>query len=254
MLKAIGLSGLLLAAISPLSAQWLHLNDNIPRNQDGSPNLTAPAPKRPDGKPDLTGIWQASPTKLDDATVGMKPGEVEMTPSAQAIFDQRKTGKLSYLDPDANCLPQGVPKIEHTPLPFKILQEPNLVVLLYEAFGQFRQFFMDGRPLPTDPNPQWYGYSVAKWDGDTLVVQSSGFNGKAWLDQLGHPSSEAMRTVERFHRIDFGHMTVTSTIDDPVDYKKPWTVTQPLVLISDTDLLELVCNENNKDLPHLGAK
>jgi hypothetical protein len=252
MLKAIGLSAILFAAISPLSAQWLHLKDNIPRNKDGSPNLTAPAPRRPDGKPDLTGIWLASPPKLEDATAGLKPGEVEMTPAAQAIFDQRKTGKLSNLDPDANCLPQGVPKIGHTPLPLKILQEPNLVVILYEAFGQFRQIFMDGRPLPTDPNPQWFGYSVAKWDGDTLVVQSSGFNGKAWLDQLGHPSSEALRTTERYHRINFGHLEITSTIDDPMMYKKPWTVTQPLVLMSDTDLLELVCNENNRDLVHLG--
>jgi len=254
MLKAIGLSAILFAAISPLSAQWLNLKDKIPRNKDGSPNLTAPAPRRPDGKPDLTGIWLASPPKLGDITTGMKPGELEMTPAAQAIFDERKTGKLSYLDPDANCLPQGVPKIDHTPLPFKILQEPNLVAVLYEAFDQFRQFFMDGRPLPKDPNPQWFGYSVAKWDGDTLVVSSSGFNGKAWLDQLGHPSSEAMRTTERFHRVDFGHLEITSTVDDPVDYKKPFTVTQPLTLQTDTDLLELVCNENNKDLPHLGAK
>ena len=172
-----------------------------------------------------------------------------MQPWAEALFNQRKTGGLSALDPDANCLPQGVPKINSTPLPFKILQEPGLVAVLYEAFDQFRQFFMDGRELPKDPNPQWFGYSVAKWEGDTLIVQSSGFNGKAWLDQVGHPSSEALRVTERFRRPDFGHMEITSTIDDAMTYKKPWTFTQPLTLMADTDLLELVCNENNKDLP-----
>ena len=139
-----------------------------------------------------------------------------MTPAGQAILDARKDGKLSGTEPDANCLPQGIPKIEQTPLPFKIIQQPNLVVVLYEAFGQYRQFFLDGRPLPKDPNPQWYGYSVAHWDGDVLVVESSGMNGKVWLDQAGHPSSEQMRTTERFHRIDFGHLQVQTTIDDPV--------------------------------------
>jgi len=113
---------------------------------------------------------------------------------------------------------------------------------------------MDGRPLPTDPNPQWFGYSVGKWDGDTLVVESSGFNGKAWLDQLGHPSTESLRVTERFHRRDFGHMDIASTIDDSGAYTKSWGYTQPLKLLVDTDLLELVCNENNRDLPHLKGK
>src|SRR6185295_4155877 len=170
----------LLTSLLPLSAQWKLNDKSIPRGKDGKPILTAPAPRRADGKPDLTGIWIADPPKLRDATAGLKPGEVSMTPWAEAIYNQRKDGALSAQDPDANCLPQGVPKIDATPLPFKIFQEPNVVVVLYEAFDQFRQFFMDGRELPKDPNPQWFGYSVAKWDGDTLVVQSSGFNGKAW--------------------------------------------------------------------------
>jgi hypothetical protein len=252
MLKTIGLGAVLFTvAISPLRAQWTGLKDNIPRNKDGSPNMTAPAPRRPDGKPDLSGIWYASPFLLHDTTEGLAPGVVQMTPAGQAIFDSREGGKLSGTEPDANCLPQGIPKIEQTPLPFKIIQQPNLVVVLYEAFGQYRQFFLDGRPLPKDPNPQWYGYSIAHWDGDTLVVESSGMNGKVWLDQAGHPSSEQMRTTERFHRIDFGHLQIQTTIDDPVMYKKPWTVTQPELLMSDSDLLENVCNENNVDLPHL---
>jgi hypothetical protein len=239
----------------PLSAQWKDINDKaMPKTKDGKPNLTAPAPRRPDGKPDLTGIWIADPPKLRDATAGLKPGDVQMLPAAEALFKQRETGDYSALDPDANCLPQGVPKIDATPLPFKIIQEPNHITVLYEAFDQFRQFFMDGRELPKDPNPQWFGYSIAHWDGDTLVVQSSGFNGKAWLDQVGHPSSEALKVTERFRRKDYGHMEVQATVDDPQTYKKPWTFTQPLSLIPDGDLLELVCNENNRDLPHMKGK
>jgi hypothetical protein len=253
-MKARLITLLLLTPLLPMSAQWKLNDKNVPRAKDGQPNLAAPAPRRADGKPDLTGIWIAEPPKLRDATLGLKPGELSMTPWAEAIYNQRKDGAVSALDPDANCLPQGVPKIDMTPLPFKIFQEPNVVVVLYEAFDQFRQFFMDGRELPKDPNPQWFGYSVAKWDGDTLVVQSSGFNGKAWLDQVGHPSSEALRVTERFRRHDFGHMDMQATIDDPKAYTKPWSVTQPLTLLVDTDLLELVCNENNKDLPHLPGK
>ncbi|HUI79119.1 MAG TPA: hypothetical protein VLY24_14440 [Bryobacteraceae bacterium] len=246
---------LLAAFLVPLSAQWEDLKSKAaPRAKDGAPNLSAPAPRRADGKPDLTGIWIADPPKLRDVTMDLKPGEVEMQPWAEKVFKERETGELSGLDPDANCLPQGVPKIDTTPLPFKIFQEPDVIVILYEAFDQFRQLFLDGRKLPKDPNPQWFGYSVARWDGNTLVVESSGFNGKAWLDQVGHPSSTALRVTERFTRRDFGHMDVVSTIDDAMAYRKPWTFTQPLKLLADTELLELVCNENNKDLPHLKGK
>jgi hypothetical protein len=250
-LKSLAFSLLVLA---PLPAQWKVTDKGVPRTADGKPNLSAPAPRRADGKPDLTGIWIADPPKLRDVTAGLKPGEVSMQPWAAKLFAERETGELSALDPDANCLPQGVPKINSTPLPFKILQEPNLIAILYEAFDQFRQIFMDGRTVPKDANPQWFGYSVGKWDGDTLVVESSGFNGQAWLDQVGHPSTDALRTTERFRRRDFGHMDVVSTIDDPKAYTKPWSFTQPLRLLVDTELLELVCNENNKDLPHLKGK
>ena len=214
MLSKFGL--LVLASILPLSAQWENL-------KGGDTNLKAPAPRRADGKPDLTGIWIADPPKLRDVTLDLKPGELQMQEWAEAVYNQRKTGDLSADDPDANCLPQGVPKI-------------------------------DGRALPRDPNPQWFGYSIARWELDTLVVESSGFNGKAWLDQVGHPSTEKLRVTERFRRRDFGHMDVISTIDDPGAYKKPWTFTQPLTLLPATELLELVCNENNKDIPHLKGK
>jgi hypothetical protein len=245
----------LVAMAATLPAQWLNIKDkSIPRNKDGSANMAAPTPRRADGKPDLTGIWNPEPPKVRDVTAGLRPEEVQMLPGAEKLFDQRKTGDLSDQDPDANCLPQGVPKLNSVPNPFRIFQELGVVVILYEAFGQFRQLYMDGRELPANPNPQWNGYSVASWDGDTLVVDSSGFNGKAWLDQVGHPSTEALRVTERFRRRDFGHMEVTATINDPGAYKTPWSYTQLLTLLPDTDLLEFICNENNKDLPHLKGK
>jgi len=239
---------------APLIAQWKVTDPGIPRLANGKPNLNAPAPRRADGKPDLTGMWSQTPAKVRDPTAGLNEGEVSMQPWAQKLFDQRKTGELSAQDPDANCLPQGVPKINSAPAPFKILQEPNVVVILYEAFSQFRQIFLDNRTPVKDANPQWYGYSLGKWDGDTLVVESAGFNGKAWLSQLGHPSTESMRVTERFHRSDFGHMDIAATIDDPGAYTKPWTYVQPLTLLVDTDLIEEVCNENNTDVPHMKGK
>jgi hypothetical protein len=136
-------------------------------------------------------------------------------------------------------------------VPFKIVQNPDEVIILYEAFGIYRQIFTDGRELPKDPNPSWMGYSVGKWDGDSLVVQTSGFNGKTWLDQVGHPATEALVVTERLRRPDFGHLKIDVTINDPKAYTKPWTVTEGMQLLADTDLLEFVCNENNRDIPHL---
>ncbi len=128
------------------------------------------------------------------------------------------------------------------------------MIILYEAFGIYRQIFMDGRELPKDPNPSWMGYSIGKWDGDALVVETSGFNGKTWLDQAGHPATEALHVTERFRRPDFGHLSIEVTINDPKAYTKPWSVTEGMQLLADTDLLEFVCSENNRDLPHLVTK
>ena len=254
MLK-LGLSAFLAVALcAPLAAQWKVTDKGIPRLQNGEPNLNAPAPRRSDGKPDLTGIWVPEPPKVRNIAGDLKPGELSVQPWAQKLFDERKTGELSALDPAANCLPQGVPRINSVPVPFKIFQEPNVVVILYEEFGQFRQIFLDGRSLVKDPNPQWYGYSLGKWDGDTLVVESSGFSAKAWLDQLGHPATESLHVTERFHRRDLGHMDIAATIDDPGAYTKPWTYTQPVTLMVDTELMEDICNENNRDVPHLKGR
>ena len=255
MLRSLGPCAIVVAVLcAPLAAQWKVTDKNVPRLADGKANLSAPAPHRADGTPDLTGIWNPDPPKVRDTTAGLKAGEVSMLPWAQKLFDERKTGELSALDPDANCLPQGVPKINSAPIPFKIFMEPNAIVILYEAFGQFRQIFLDGRAPIKDPNPTWLGYSLGHWDGDTLVVETTGFNGKAWLSQLGHPSTTSLRVTERFRRRDFGHMDITATIDDPGAYTKPWTYVQPLALLVDTELIEDVCNEGNTDVPHLKGK
>ena len=247
---------LCIAIATPLSAQWLkHPTPGIPRTPDGKPNLNAPAPRTADGKPDLSGIWEPEGTKfIRNLAADLKPGDVSFQPWAEALYNERLTGVLSKQEPDANCLPQGVPKINAAPVPWRIVQTPGMVVILYEAFTQWRQIFTDGRALPNDPNPTWLGYSVGKWDGDTLVVDTIGFNGKAWLDQQGHPASDALHVTERFRRPTLGKMELTITIDDPKAYTKPWTVTETPHLLADTELLEFVCLENERDQKHMIGK
>jgi hypothetical protein len=239
---------------SSVQAQWLDVPSKAtPRTQDGKPNLTAPAPRKAGGKPDLSGIWGTeSPKYLANIAADFKPGELPIQPWAETLTKDRQTGAHASEESNANCQPQGVPRINATPNPFKIIQDPDLVVILYEAFGQFRQIFIDGRALPKDPNPTWLGYSVGRWEGDTLVVHSTGFNGKTWLDQMGHPTTDALQVTERFRRKDFGHLEIQTTIDDPKAYTRPWTVIEPMQLLPDTELIEFVCNENERDLRHLG--
>jgi hypothetical protein len=234
-------------------AQWTKVpSSNVPHTSDGKPNLSAPVPRGPDGKPDLTGPWSSKDNAfLRDIAAGMEAEAVPFQPWAKALFDQRKDGSHSREDPDANCLPQGVPKVNAVAYPWKMIPSRGSIVIVYEAFNLWRQVFMDGRELRPDANPTWQGYSTGKWEGDTLVVDTRGFNGKAWLDQLGRPTTEALHVVERFRRQDFGRMEIQITIDDPKAYTRPWTVTEAVYLQSDTDLLEFICNENNRDLEHL---
>ena len=238
---------------APLCAQWTNVpRTAIPRGPDGKPNLSAPAPRGRDGKPDLSGVWEPEANKyVRNIAADVGEEATPFQPWAKALFEQRIDGSHSKEDPDANCLPQGVPKIDAAPDPWRIVQTPGYVAILYEAFNLWRQVFLDGRQLGTDVNPTWMGYSTGKWDGDTLVVDTRGFNGKAWLDQLGRPSTEALHVIERFHRKDFGHMDLRITVDDPKAYTKPWTVTEPVHLLPEAELLEFICNENNRDIPHL---
>ncbi len=246
------------AALLPVcaSAQWINYKtDGIPRTPDGKPNLTAPAPKTPDGKPDLSGLWrQPDGVKYTvNIAADLKPGDVPMQPWAAELYKQRQDS-LSKDDPVGHCLLPGVPQMNAVPYPYKIFQYPNEIVILYEAFATFRQIFTDGRELPKDPNPTFMGYSVGHWDGDTLVVDSNGFNDTTWIDTGGHPHSDAMRVTERYHRRDFGHIDYTVTIDDPKAYTRPWSVSYRINLMPDTELLEYLCTQNNKDLQHLVGK
>jgi hypothetical protein len=249
----------LFAAVMP--AQWLeHRARGIPRLKDGKPNLAAPAPRTADKKPDLSGTWwvphygtegvDAPPKYLVNLAADLKPDEVPMLPWAAAAQKQRASD-LSKDFPLSRCFPLPAPATFTEPLPFKIIQTPALTAILYEHMGRYRQIFTDGRALPKDPQPTWLGYSVGRWEGDTLVVESNGFNDKSWLDGAGHPHTEALRVTERFRRRDFGHMELQATIDDPKAYSKPWTVTIQFELTPDTDLIEVMCNENEKDLDHL---
>jgi len=245
---------LILAMTVPVFAQWPRIpTKGLPRLPDGTPNLAAPAPKSADGKPDISGLWQPAPLYIGDISRDLKPGEVPFQPWAEELYKHRRETQ-SKDDPTGWCVPGGVPRSDAVPYPFKILQAPGMVAILYEAVHSFRQLFMDGRELPKDANPAWLGYSVAKWDGDTLVVDSRGFVENSCLFNFGHPGTEKLHVTERFHRRDFGHMDIQVTIDDPKAYTKPWTVTIPLTLQADDELIEYVCGENNKDIEHLVGK
>lgn len=238
---------------TPAAAQWwLDVPAaDIPRNADGAPDLGAPAPRLADGTPDLAGIWAAERTYSRDLATQMESGEIPYQPWARELAAARADGSQSVLDPPARCLPQGVPRLGGAPAPWKLVQTPDLIVLVYEAFSLWRQVFIDGRRLVEGANPTWLGYSTGRFDGDALVVETSGFNGKAWLDQVGNPSTEQLRVTERFRRADFGHLELEVTIDDPGAYTRPWTVKQYFTLQPDTELLEFICNENNLDMQHL---
>jgi hypothetical protein len=248
----------ILATVSA-SAQWLNFpTPGVPRTADGKPNMSAPAPKTADGKPDLSGTWQTRGGYTGNIARDLKPGEVSFQPWADTLYKHR-VDTLSKEDPQAYCVLSGVPREHVVPYPFKIFNAQTVnnggsIVILYEALHSYRQIFMDGRALPKDPNPTWMGYSVGHWDGDTLVVESSGFVDNNWLDNNGHPGTEAMHLTERFHRPDFGHIDLQITVDDPKAYTKPWTVKLQFTAVPDTDLIEYVCDENEKDLKHLVGK
>jgi hypothetical protein len=267
----------LAAAPELVRAQWLnHRTPGIPRTPDGKPNLSARAPRAANGRPDLSGLWQtnsASPDVLARLIPGATNGageeplsqyfinilsdfKLEDAPLRPEAAEQLRQRAKTFSDesPLPHCLPEGMPLVEMAPAPYKIIQSPGLTVMLYERDTTYRQVYTDGRSLPDDPQPSWLGYSVGKWDGDSLVVDSNGFNERGWLDARGHTHSEAMHLTERFHRIDFGHMELQITIDDPKTYTKPFTIKLNQRLLPDSDLLESFCAENEKDATHLREK
>lgn len=233
------------------AAQWINYpTPGTPRLPDGKPNLAAPAPRTPDGKPDLSGVWRgAGPMYRFNIAQDLKPGDIQ--PWAEALFLQRVRDSRKD-SPLARCLPVSVPFHNFFNLT-RFVQTPSLIVMLYESPNSpHRTVFTDGRDLPRDPNPAWLGYSVGRWEGDTLVVTTAGFNDKAWLDSAGHPQTESLRITERIKRRDFGHMDFEMTLDDPKVFTRPFTIKTERLLAADTDLLEDVC-ENESDGKHLSG-
>src|SRR2546422_806408 len=250
-MKAVVFATILFALSTPLAAQWVkHPTPAIPRTADGKPNLTAPAPRTADGKPDLSGLWQRISLKYErNIAADLKPGEIQ--PWAEALVKQRAED-LQKDSPGIQCLPWG-PSYSTSARKAKIVQTPGLILMLDEDLT-YRQIFMDGRALETDPIPSWMGHSVGRWEGDTLLVESVGFNDRSWLDHDGHPHSEALRMTERYRRPDFGHLEIEVTLNDPQVYARPWTVALSAELMADTDLLESVCNESHTSLEHWVGK
>ena len=249
-MKSIAIAAALCLLPVSLCAQWLDWRTpGIPRTADGKPNLTAPAPRTPDGKPDFSGMWQPEINPFRFDVIQDLKDEAIFRPAAEATFLER-VADFRKDDPVTNCLPAG--PAEMLSATYRIMQSPGVVALLYESgTGRYRQIYMDGRKLPEDPNPSWLGYSVGRWENETLVVESTGFNDRTWLDRAGHPHSEKLRVTERFRRTDFGHMQYQITFDDPETLTKPLTISIAMNYRADTDMLENVCNENNRDRIHM---
>jgi hypothetical protein len=247
-IAAVALASVLSA---PVAAQWLNYpTPGIPRLPDGKPDLSAPVPRMADSKPDLSGIWRgAGPLYRFNIAQDLETADIQ--PWAEELFLQRVRDSRKD-SPLAKCLPVSVPFHNFFNLT-RVVQTPALMVMLYESPNSpHRTVFTDGRDLPKDPNPAWLGYSVGRWESDTLVVTTSGFNDRGWLDSAGHPQTESLRITERMRRRDFGHMEYEITIDDPKVFTKPFTVKTVRLLATDTDLLEDVC-ENELDRGRLSG-
>lgn len=261
--------GLLLCPLSEhVHGQWLNYpTTGAPRTADGKPNLNAPSPRGTDGKPDLSGLWVMQTRREGNPNF----------PGCDAVSDEfiniaaRLTGGLPYQpwardlvkarqseqrvnDPMSRCIPIGPIRLHTWNGPRKLVQTPGLLIVMNEPDNSFRQIFTDGRPLPADPNPAWNGYSSGHWEGDTLVVHTNGLRDRMWLDATGNPITDAARITERFRRPDFGHLEIELTVDDPKAYTQPWTVTLSQVITLDTDLLDYVCADNEKDASRLSSK
>jgi hypothetical protein len=256
------------AALSGLLfAQWpLRPTPDVPRTAAGEPNLEAPAPKTSDGRPDLSGVWrgggaagqQARPAEppsgvpvaaFRDVGSGFKDG-LPLQPWAAELLKKRVADN-SKDNPEAHCLPMGIMQFHTQGAPRKFIQTPSLLLILYEASSGVRQIFTDGRPLPTnDPQPWWYGYSVGRWEGDTLVVETTGLRDDGWLDINGSPLTAEAKITERFRRVSYGRMEIDVTIDDPKAYTRPWTVRVNQRIMLNEELIEFICLENQ----HFGVK
>ena len=233
------LAGLILmGATIPAGAQWLDRPwPGIPRTADGEPNLTAPAPRGPDGKPDLTGVWDGPP-------LAARPERANLQPWVNDLVRQRQQ-EYYKTRPHYQCLPSG-PEAEMFRGWKRFIQTPTTIAILNDRLT-YRVIHMDGRELEADPPPSWMGYSVGRWDGDTLVVDSAGFNDKTWASRYGVSHTEALRITERYRRPNFGHLQVEVTFTDPGAYVKPWSFTSNMTLAADTEMLEAICERSSDD-------
>jgi hypothetical protein len=253
---AILCAAMMLTIAAAARAQWdPYPWKRMPRTADGKVDLNAPAQRTPYGKPDLSGFWMPADNVkyLLNLAADMKPEEIPLQPWARELYNQRieNNGKDH---PGVSCLPSGIPEKDNIPDGLKLVQTEDLVLLLYESRTIYRQIFTDGRTFPKDPQPTWMGYSIGHWENDTFVVETIGQNGKTWLDMRGLPGTEALRVTERFSRPTVGRMNIEVTIDDPKAYTKPWIVRFAWRLVPDTDLIESICEENNKDPQHMVGK
>jgi hypothetical protein len=268
---------LLCSCDASLLAQWPRYPvPGIPRTADGKVDLNGPTPRTPDGKPDLSGIWEnfrkpgdgpvrsvnaqffddRPPSLINEfRDIGDRlPGGVPLQPWA-ATLKQRRMAENSKDNPDAHCLPLGLMQLHTHPDPRRIVQTPSLVVMLFEANYGVRQIYLDGRPAPdNDPQPWWYGYSRGRWDGDTLVVETTNFRDGGWLDVNGSPLTDAGKTTERFRRPTFGTLTIDITVDDPKAYTRPWNVSLTQRIMVDSEMLEFICLENERSSRHYVGK
>jgi hypothetical protein len=239
------------AAASAFTAIWLMIETPervYAQNKKAAPLPQGPAPKIASGRVDFSGVWRPNDIFLiEDIELGLKKGDtVKLTPKAA---DRMKSFQ-SKDDPEANCLPTGVPR--HAPYPWRFVEQPGYMFILFEGnIHSYRQIFMDGRKHPDDPDPSWYGHSVGKWEGDTLVVDSIGFNDRFWFDFVGHPHSEKLHTVERYSRPNLGLLKEEILIDDPDTYQKPFTIEASHRLLPNDEIMEYFCQENEKDTKHL---
>ena len=256
------------ALSASLSAQWpLYPSSDIPKGPDGNPDLTAPAPRTVDGRPDLSGIWRRVDrpepngpppgrpplARFLSAGAGFKDG-LPFQPWAAAL-QRKRAAENGVDDPNALCLPQGPLQYHLHPLPLKIVQTPKQILIIYESNYGLRTIYTDGRVLPPqgEPQPYWHGYSVGRWEGGTLVVESNNFRGDGWLDHEGSPYTESMKVTERFRRVNFGLLDIEFTVDDPKAYTRPFTVRIEQRIVADgSELIEFICHENQMFLKLTG--
>jgi hypothetical protein len=254
--KRSALATLIALSTAPIEAQWLNYpTPGLPRVAGGKPNLAAPAPRTREGKPDFSGVWnKISPKYKSNIVADLKPSDIR--PWARKLVEERNENlQKDYMHEQCLPLGPGYPTGADSSgaEQIKIVQTPGLIVILNPDLT-YRQVYMDGRQLEKNPNPNWMGYSVGHWEGDTLVVESDGFNDKTWLDHDGHPHTEALRMTERYTRRNLGNMDVDITLSDPAIYARPWTIKVRAELAPDTEMIEYVCGEANKNQEHWVGK